>query len=164
MKSEQRRIIWERLQNLTEKEKRSEVIARKLKKLLENDNCIASFYPLANEPDITSLYDERFAFPKIVERELAFIKANEFKTGKYQIKEPIDGLIISAEAIDAILVPLVGFDDNNNRLGHGGGYYDCFLKSCPRARRIGVGFACQKMDKIIVNENDQRLDMIITEE
>ena len=69
MKSEQRRIIRERLQNLTEKEKRSEVIARKLKKLLENDNCIAAFYPLANEPDITSLFDERFAFPEKLSKE-----------------------------------------------------------------------------------------------
>ncbi|MBQ1811908.1 MAG: 5-formyltetrahydrofolate cyclo-ligase, partial [Erysipelotrichaceae bacterium] len=49
-----------------------------------------------------------------------------------------------------------------NRLGHGGGYYDIFLKDL-KATKIAVAFEAQKLDQIITDINDIPMDMIITE-
>lgn len=44
------------------------------------------------------------------------------------------------ETIDLMVVPGVAFDRHKNRIGHGAGYYDRFLKSVPR-RIPSVGLA-----------------------
>ena len=59
--------------------------------------------------------------------------------------------------LDLILVPLVGADGEGIRLGMGGGFYDRFLTST-KAVRLGVGFSCQRVDKLPRESHDQRLD------
>src|SRR4051812_45807253 len=44
------------------------------------------------------------------------------------------------EQFDAIIVPMLGFDDELQRIGFGGGYYDRFLATQSRALKIGVCF------------------------
>ncbi len=61
-----------------------------------------------------------------------------------------------------ILVPCVGFNKKKDRLGHGGGYYDRYLKDC-KALKIGIAFEAQKTEADLKEENDITLDMIITE-
>ena len=64
------------------------------------------------------------------------------------------------------LIPLVGFDDQLNRLGYGGGYYDRYLSKVQnkyRIIKIGVGFSFQKVKNIPINKHDKKLDCIITE-
>jgi 5-formyltetrahydrofolate cyclo-ligase len=41
---------------------------------------------------------------------------------------------------DTLLVPVVGFDLANYRLGYGGGYYDRTLAQWPQALAVGVGY------------------------
>lgn len=68
-----------------------------------------------------------------------------------------------------LLVPMLAFDRNGNRLGYGGGYYDRTLKALRAASdgggivAIGVAFAGQLRDKVPVSETDQPLDWILTE-
>lgn len=65
---------------------------------------------------------------------------------------------------DVILVPMFGFDDKLHRIGYGGGYYDRFLATQPRAKKIGVCFEQGHLDHFIpVEAHDISLDMIITE-
>lgn len=64
---------------------------------------------------------------------------------------------------DAILVPMLGFDDQLNRIGYGGGYYDRLLKTQPKARKIGVCFEQGRQGIIPTETHDCALDLIITE-
>lgn len=68
---------------------------------------------------------------------------------------------------DILLVPLLAFDARGFRLGHGGGYYDrtiAALRGSGRpVRAVGVAFACQEMERVPVEEFDQRLDAVATE-
>lgn len=73
-------------------------------------------------------------------------------------------------ALDLLLVPLVGFDAECNRLGMGGGYYDrtlAYLHQHRRWRRpflVGIAHECQRVEALQTNPWDVPLDMVVTEE
>lgn len=75
--------------------------------------------------------------------------------------------LLAAEDLDHVLLPLIGFDARGNRLGTGGGYYDrsfAFRRGSPQAPRlIGVGYACQEVDRLPAADWDVPLDLIVTE-
>ena len=70
----------------------------------------------------------------------------------------------AADDIDTIILPMLGFDRKGGRIGYGAGYYDRFLSKNPGLRKIGIAFACQEVDNLPVDENDIRMDAIITED
>ena len=85
------------------------------------------------------------------------------KINKYGIPETISNKKILP---DILLIPLVGFDDQLNRLGYGGGYYDRYLSKVQnndKIIKIGMGFSFQKIKKLPINKYDKKLDYIITE-
>jgi len=72
---------------------------------------------------------------------------------------------IPAETFDLVVVPVVGFDRDNNRLGLGGGFYDRFLAAQPAALKIGVAYAWALVPEgLPVEPHDVRLDRILTDE
>ena len=51
---------------------------------------------------------------------------------------------------DILLVPLVAFDKNFNRVGYGGGFYDRYIKKVKKIKKvitIGLAFSFQKVKK-----------------
>ncbi len=65
---------------------------------------------------------------------------------------------------DAVIVPMLGFDPATlHRIGYGGGYYDKFLASQPKAKKIGVCFEQGKVKHLLNKVHDIPLDMILTE-
>ncbi len=65
---------------------------------------------------------------------------------------------------DVIIVPMLGFDPVSlHRIGYGGGYYDKFLATQPRAQKIGVCFELGKVKSLPTEPHDMSLDEIITE-
>ncbi len=65
-----------------------------------------------------------------------------------------------------MLIPLIAFDENLNRVGYGGGFYDRYINRIRKNKRIlkiGVAYSFQKVKKIITNKYDIKLDYIITE-
>jgi len=85
------------------------------------------------------------------------------KINKYGIAEPISTKKIFP---DIIFVPLVAYDDNLNRLGYGGGFYDRYFEKIERIKKIlkiGLGFSYQELKKIPITKYDKKLDLIITE-
>ena len=64
-----------------------------------------------------------------------------------------------------MLVPLVAFDKNFNRIGYGGGFYDRYIKNIKLKKKIvtiGLAYSFQKVEQFPVNKHDVRLDLIIT--
>ena len=71
-----------------------------------------------------------------------------------------------ARQLDAVIMPLLGFDEYGSRLGTGGGFYDrafAFRRHCSRPKLIGYAFAAQQVDRIPVEPWDVPLDAIVTE-
>jgi len=56
-----------------------------------------------------------------------YIDDDKTVIGKYNIREPSPECPISIPNL--ILVPLLAFDTNKNRIGYGKGYYDNTLRS-----------------------------------
>ena len=80
------------------------------------------------------------------------------------IPEPFSSIKVIPKII---LVPLLAFDKNKNRVGYGKGYYDRFLnkylKKSNKPVTVGIAFSFQKHHKLPVTKKDFKLDYIITE-
>lgn len=70
---------------------------------------------------------------------------------------------VSPEEIELIIAPCVGFDAAGNRLGHGAGYYDRYLKQAAGAQTVLVAFEAQRLPKCPVDSNDVAVQKIVTE-
>jgi 5-formyltetrahydrofolate cyclo-ligase len=71
---------------------------------------------------------------------------------------------IPDKEFDLIIVPTLGFDEENFRLGWGGGYYDKFLATQPQAQKIGLCFQSGFIKEGFPHEiHDIPLDEIVTE-
>ncbi len=90
---------------------------------------------------------------------------SSLQSGAYGILEPHcdPERLVEPCSFDVMLIPLVGFDRNGNRLGMGGGFYDRFLKKLkPQCIKIGIAHDFQEITEIAVREWDVPLDEIIT--
>ncbi|MDA7576558.1 5-formyltetrahydrofolate cyclo-ligase [Candidatus Pelagibacter sp.] len=90
-------------------------------------------------------------------------KNDPLKINKYGIPEPVSSKIFYP---DILLVPLVGYDSDLNRLGYGGGFYDRYIEKIEKIKKvikIGLAFSYQKLKKVPINQYDKKLDIIITE-
>ncbi len=65
--------------------------------------------------------------------------------------------------IDIVLVPVVAFSRDGDRLGYGGGFYDKWFSKNPSAVKIGLAYSFQQFDNIIAEEHDVKLDFVISE-
>lgn len=88
---------------------------------------------------------------------------------KYGISEPVSSTPqIAASELDLAIIPIVGFDLANNRLGFGAGYYDrtfAFknnVKTPIKPYLIGVAYELQKVEILPVADWDVKMDLIIT--
>lgn len=88
-----------------------------------------------------------------------------FLTNRHGIEEPNPETSqpIDIQDIDAVLVPLLAFDRQGQRVGYGGGYYDRFLSQCrPDTLKIGLSHFEPIEEIEDVDEWDVKLDLCIT--
>lgn len=64
---------------------------------------------------------------------------------------------------DLVLVPLLAFDQQGQRIGYGGGFYDRFLSECrPDCLKVGLSLV-EPVERVNdVEQTDVRLDVCIT--
>lgn len=134
-------------------------------------DCIGVYWPMREEPDLRTLYallaqaGARLALPTVIgaNAPLAFVP---WKPGDALVKDGL-GVWVPAAGLaevrpDALLIPCVGFNSKNQRLGYGGGYYDRTLALQPRPAAIGVGYECCRCE-FEGDAHDIPLDRVITE-
>jgi 5,10-methenyltetrahydrofolate synthetase len=134
-------------------------------------NSIGVYWPIRNEPDLHILYAElakrqvRLALPLVVAKD-APLKFAAWVPGDAVIVDAM-GIAIPANPVvfaqpEAVLIPCVGFNSANIRLGYGGGFYDRTLASSPRPIAVGIAYECGR-EEFVSESHDISLDLIVTE-
>ena len=144
-----------------------------LKKRKINIKLIGGYYPYnyeINSIEILKKFEEKkysISLPKIKKNNKMNFYHWSLKdpliVNEYGIPEPIKKKIVYP---NILLVPLVAFDKNLNRIGYGGGFYDRYIKKISKIKKIftiGLAYSFQQVKKIPINKYDIKLDYIITE-
>mmetsp|Transcript_12755 Transcript_12755/g.22728 ORF Transcript_12755/g.22728 Transcript_12755/m.22728 type:complete len:220 (-) Transcript_12755:137-796(-) len=156
--------------------------------------CVSIYLAMPQEANTNALVEglfkekKRLFVPKVVgkasddmkmpeiksEAELGSLKKSKWGIPEFsleQLQGRPDGLETEECLVDLVLVPGVAFTPGCQRLGHGKGYYDCFLAKlqaaraarqlCP-AKVIGIALDEQIVDEVPLSPHDVALDSIMT--
>ena len=134
---------------------------------------VGGYYPYNYEVDGIKIlkkfekYNYIVSLPKIKKKSdmdfYSWTTNDPLTINEYGIPEPTSNKI---KYPNILLVPLVAFDKNLNRVGYGGGFYDRYIKKIKKIKKtitIGLAFSFQKVREIRTNNHDIKLDFIITE-
>lgn len=106
-------------------------------------------------------------FPKCISKtEMIAVSAKEetdFLTSDFGILEPSSNQEFPKEQIDLVIVPALGFDRKNYRIGYGGGYYDRYLADY-RGNTVGLCFEELLTKTVFPGEWDIPVTMVVTED
>ncbi len=153
---------------------------------------IALYLPADGEVDLSELlrqiqfHQKKCYLPVIISQQNGIIAFAPYeahtllKKNCFGIPEPVflKKQLKSAKQIDLVLTPLVGFDEQGNRIGMGGGYYDRALQHLstktsdsltakPRPLKpkvLGIAHELQKVTQLQSQSWDIRLNAIVTEQ
>lgn len=141
------------------------------------DAVIAGYWPMGAEFDVRPVLEalsargQRCALPSLAGRDQPLVfrdwrPGDILTTARFGTSEPSP---LSPVAVPhVLLVPLLAFDMRGFRLGYGGGYYDRTLAAMrvrgARPLAVGVGFSAQETEALPVEDFDERLDAIATED
>lgn len=136
-----------------------------------------TFLPITSkkEPDTWLIIDRirrefphiRISIPKVNNQKsdlenFYFEGLHQLATNEWGIQEPKQGIPTEPEKIDAVLVPLLVFDEQGHRVGYGKGYYDRFLRNCTsQTKKVGISLF-SPVEKISFSEYDVKLDCCLT--
>ena len=144
---------------------------------------IACYLPNDGEIDTAPLIEQirrrrKTCFLPVLSRlshDRLWFAATEPKTplaaNRFGIPEPVvkSRDLIRAQELDLILMPLVGFDDQGNRLGMGGGFYDRSLeflrhRNCWRKPHLlGIAYDFQRVNGLTPDSWDIPLAGVVTD-
>ena len=143
-----------------------------LKKTKIDGKVVGGYYPYNYELDTLEILKKleklnyHLSLPKIRKNyQMNFFQwstKDPLEINDYGIPEPISDII---KLPNILLVPLVAFDKNLNRIGYGGGFYDRYIKKLKKKKKIvtiGLEYTFQKVKKIPVTKHDIQLDFIVT--
>ena len=136
---------------------------------------LSFYYPANYEVNVLKLFELikvkkiKTLLPVINDKnEMKFVEWNYLDPLKINNFGMLDPYLQTKPLVpDVMLVPLLAFDLQNNRIGYGRGFYDKYLTKFLRNRKkittIGVAFSFQKYNKLPVSKLDIKLDYILTE-
>jgi 5-formyltetrahydrofolate cyclo-ligase len=148
-------------------------ILKILKKNKKIGKIVGGYYPYNYEVDVIKILEKfekqnyKISLPKIKKNyQMDFFDwstKDPLNINKHGIPEPTSS---QTKYPDILLVPLVAYDKNLNRIGYGGGFYDRYITKIKKKKNfitIGLAYSFQEVKKIPINEYDIKLDFIITE-
>lgn len=93
---------------------------------------------------------------------IQLVNFDQLESNTWGVLEPTSGKEMSPDRLELIIVPMVGGDQQKNRMGYGKGFYDRFLAdvNCPT---IGLLFESCLVDELPVDTYDVPLNKLITE-
>ena len=155
LKSVARKELLAKRKNLTASEclKWDNLLLIQFQKLdFSNVHTVANFYPLENMNEPNSLLFAKnlktmvpgiqIVYPVVEANKttMQFYKETEtLRFNEWGIAEPMSTEMVTPSFIDAVIVPLIGFDIRGQRIGYGKGFYDKYFENYPKHRpRIGV--------------------------
>jgi 5-formyltetrahydrofolate cyclo-ligase len=139
---------------------------------------VCSFHSMGSEIDTSALNEllaarGRLVLPKIENQKLDFFLVTDLEeelsrcSSYFNLYEPIPEICtkMHLEEIDCVLVPALGFDHNQRRIGYGKGYYDRLIAQAKAAslstQFLGIGFHEQmQLQTLPAEQHDMTLDRI----
>lgn len=180
MKKEEIRILYKQKRlalSPKEREVRSEEICFKLFSSFDFSDKIVSLYlPIEqlNEINTYKILEKghsigaRIALPKVdaqthLLHHFHYENGTQLEISKWGIPEPKSGKKIALKDIDYVIVPLLAFNDQGQRVGYGKGFYDHFLKKCSASCQfIGLSFFEEAIAIDDTFEGDIALHFMVT--
>ncbi len=168
-----------RSQDNSERITKSEQIKRRLfqDKSFKRAESVMFYVGKSYEVDTMSMIEDalglgkRVIIPVTRTQEKSLIPAEikdpkaELAKGPFGIYEPKKDRMktVDLKDIDLIIVPGIAFDKKGNRIGHGQGYFDRFLKNLPKKiPTIGLAFKLQLVRSVSAFSWDIPVTKIIT--
>lgn len=139
---------------------------------------IAGYFAVRGEISLDPVIDHALAHGKQIylpslEQQLlrfsTYFHSQKMRINQFKLPEPdVDNDDrLTADQLDLVLVPLVVFDAACHRIGMGGGFYDrsfAFRKQgIHQPILIGVAHDIQRVERLIPQDWDVRLDKVITD-
>ncbi len=90
---------------------------------------------------------------------------DDLEQGSFSVLEPVPEKCSKLLAFDNAfcIVPALVYDSYGYRLGYGKGYYDRFLSANTNMFRVGIGYCCCMVTKLIHGRFDVAVNTIVTE-
>lgn len=146
---------------------------------MEPSAVIAGYWPIKNEVDVRPLLmhlaqTHSILLPVTPQDRLClsfrgWTPGCDMEEGPFKTLHPVGVMGDGQDPLvpDVVLVPLLAFTRNGNRLGYGGGYYDATLAALkaekPTLRSVGVAYSGQMVKHLPLEKTDVPLDHILTE-
>ena len=140
---------------------------------------IAAYFAVNGEIGLEPVIENALAagkqvfLPNLEQQGLRFapyFPTQKMRINRFRLPEPDvdDSEMLLPGELDLVLAPLVAFDSDGNRIGMGGGFYDRSFgfRKHPGVKKpilIGVAHELQRVEQIIPEEWDVRLDLIVTD-
>lgn len=135
---------------------------------------IACYHAIGNEVDTQNIIEDiwrsgKHCYLPIVMSDNTLGFAEHFpestlKNNKFGILEPAPQKMINALQLDLVLMPLVAFDSQGNRIGMGAGYYDkTFAQVSGQVDLVGLAYAMQEINSIEPDDWDVVMSSVVTE-
>jgi len=141
-------------------------------------DCLLNFYPIEQNNEVNTFLIADFLHFRNPGLNICYPRTNLqdntmqaihcsadtiFEANAYNIPEPLGGEAVDPQLIDLVIVPLLAFDEEGNRVGYGKGFYDRYLRACrPDCLRIGFSYFEAIPEVGDASEFDVPLDLCIT--
>jgi 5-formyltetrahydrofolate cyclo-ligase len=125
---------------------------------MHNPKRVATYISYPTEPDTKTFIQT------LLSEGITVLVPETLEDGKLSWHEYLDSEEVSLAAGDLLFVPALAVDDLGNRLGRGKGYFDREISCLTDVLVYAVVFEDEVLDAIPVEDHDQRVDGVVTQE